>query len=96
VDHAVARLFAARARQNAVALNRSGDYTAATRGLVGVAGKIAAYAGSDPDLRGLVAELREEQARYAAPMPEMTRKVAHAAASYSLRNRSAEGTARRS
>ena len=96
VDRAVARLFAARARQSAVAHNRIGDYAAAVRGLHGVAGRIAAYAGSDPELKGLVGELRVEEGRWAAPMPEMSRKVAHAAASYSLRNRSVEGRANRS
>jgi Mg-chelatase subunit ChlD len=95
VDRAVARLFAARVRQDAVALNRAGDYTAAARGLRGVAQRIAAYAGSDGELQNLASELREEQARFAAPMPEMSRKVAHAAASYSLRNRTAEGRANR-
>jgi len=95
VDRAVARLFAARARQNAVAMNRVGDYTAAVRGLLGVAGKIAAYAGSDPELRRLVAEMRAEEQSWAAPMPEMSRKVAHASASYALRSRSEHGSANR-
>lgn len=95
VDRAVARLFAARARQNAVAHNRIGDYAAAVRGLHGVAGKIAAYAGSDAELRGMVAELREEELRWSAPMPEMSRKVAHAAASYVMRNRLHDGSANR-
>jgi Mg-chelatase subunit ChlD len=95
VDRAVARLFAARARQHAVALNRAGDYTAAVRGLSGVAERISAYAGSDAELRGLVSELHAEQQRWAAPMPEMSRKVAHAAASYVMRNRSQHGSANR-
>jgi hypothetical protein len=95
VDRAVARLFAARARQTAVVLNRVGDYTGAARGLKGVAGRIAAYAGSDPDLRGLVSELRAEEQRWSAPAPESTRKVAFAAASYQMRNRSEHGSANR-
>jgi Ca-activated chloride channel homolog len=95
VDRAVAKLFAARARQDAVKLNRLGDYITASQGLLDVAGRIASYAASDPDLRGLVAELRDEQVRYAAPMPEMSRKEAHATASYSLRSRAADGSANR-
>jgi Ca-activated chloride channel family protein len=95
VDRAVARLFAGRARQNAVALNRAGDYTAAARGLKDVAGRIAAYAGSDPELRGMVTALREEEARWSAPAPEASRKVAFAAASYLMRNRSQHGSANR-
>jgi Ca-activated chloride channel family protein len=95
VDRAVARLFAARARQAAVALNRVGDYAAAVNGLRGVAARIAAYAGSDTDLRSLVSELRAEEQRWATPAPEARRKVAFAAASYSLRNRAADGRANR-
>ncbi len=95
VDRAVAGLFAARVRQDAVALNRAGDYTGAARGLRGVARRIAAYAGSDGELQQLASELRGEEHRFAAPMPEMTRKVTHAAASYRLRNRTAEGRANR-
>jgi len=95
VDRAVARLFAARARQDAVRLNRAGDYAAAVSGLKGVAQRIAAYAGADPELGGLVAELREEQVRWAAPAPEMTRKAAFASANYSLRSRAPGGGANR-
>lgn len=95
VDRAVARLFAARARQDAIALNRVGDYSAAARGLHGVASRIAAYAGSDPELKGLVGELRVAEQQWSAPAPEMSRKVAHAAASYTLRNRAPDGSANR-
>ena len=95
VDRAVARLFAARARQGAVKLNRLGDFQEARLELHEVARRIAGYAGSDGELRGLVAELRAEEDRFAAPMPEMTRKVAHASASYLMRNRSADGRANR-
>jgi Ca-activated chloride channel homolog len=95
VDRVVARLFAARVRQDAVARNRAGDYAGAARGLRGVSKRIRAYAGSDGELQNLASELRAEEERFAAPMPEMTRKVAHAAASYSLRNRTAEGRAHR-
>ena len=95
VDRAVARLFAARARQEAVALNRAGRYAAAGSALQGVAGRIAAYAGSDAGLREIVAELRLEEDRWAAPAPEMARKVAFAAANYSLRSRAPRGGANR-
>jgi Ca-activated chloride channel family protein len=95
VDVAVARLFAARARQEAVALNRAGEYQAAAGVLKSVARKVAAYAGSDPSLGNVVAELREEEARWAAPAPEMLRKSVHAAASYVQRNRAPQGGATR-
>jgi Ca-activated chloride channel family protein len=95
VDRAVAQLFAARARQDAVRLNRAGNYAAAVAGLRGVAGRITAYADRDPELRALIGELRADEQRWAAPAPEATRKVAFAAASYSLRNRGSDGRANR-
>jgi hypothetical protein len=95
VDHAVARLFAARARQEAVAFNRAGQYAAAGGALQGVARKIAAYAGSDPALQNIVASLKVEEGQWAAPAPEMTRKVAFAAANYALRSRAPHGGAKR-
>jgi Ca-activated chloride channel family protein len=95
VDHAVAKLFAARARQDAVALNRAGNYAGAVAALNGVAERIAAYAGSDAALQNLASELRADQGTWAAPAPEMVRKAAFAAANYSLRSRAPSGGARR-
>lgn len=95
VDRAVAKQFAARARQGVVHLNRRGDFTAARRELRGTAERIADYAGRDPELRALVKELRDEEERWSAPMPEMARKVAHAQASYALRSRAPDGQANR-
>ena len=95
VDRAVARQFAARARQGAVSLNRLGDFREARRELREVAERIAGYAGRDPELRALVNELRAEEDRFAAPMPEMARKFQHAQASYALRSRAPDGRANR-
>ena len=95
VDRVVARLFAERAKQEAVRLNREGRYGEAEQAIDGVRRRIAAYAGSDPELRGVVAELKEQRPRYAAPMAEMQRKQVHYAASMSLRSRSAEGNSQR-
>ncbi|MBA2701333.1 MAG: VWA domain-containing protein, partial [Chloroflexi bacterium] len=50
VDRAVAEVFAARARQEAVTLNRRGSFAAARAALAGVAHRIEEYAGSDPVL----------------------------------------------
>jgi Ca-activated chloride channel family protein len=96
VDRAVAELYAARARQEAVALNRAGDYAAARQRLAGVAGRIDRYAGDDAGLRSIVARLAEEEAAFAAPMAELNRKQAYFAASAVLRTRDAEGHSRRS
>jgi Ca-activated chloride channel family protein len=95
VDRVVAGLFAARARQEAIKLNRLGDYREAVAELHGVARRIAAYAFGDPELGRIVAELESEKSRWAAPAPEMTRKVAFAASSYALHSRTSEGRARR-
>ncbi|HKF85878.1 MAG TPA: VWA domain-containing protein [Candidatus Limnocylindrales bacterium] len=95
VDRVVARLFAERARQEAVALNRQGRYGDATKVIEGVRRRVAAYAGSDPELQAVVAHLAEEKPAYAAAMPEMQRKQAHYAASMNLRSRSVDGRSQR-
>ncbi|MEO5703479.1 MAG: VWA domain-containing protein [Candidatus Limnocylindrales bacterium] len=95
VDRTVAKLFVARARQGVVHLNRRGDFDEARRELRGTAERIAGYAGRDPELRTLVKELRDEEERWSAPMPELQRKVAHAQASYALRSRAPDGRANR-
>jgi Ca-activated chloride channel family protein len=95
VDRAVAALFAARARQGAVQLNRLRQFGGAAEEVRDVARRIAGYAGDDPVLNALVAELRAEEQRWSAPMPEMARKAAHATASYALRSRAPSGGANR-
>ena len=95
VDRVVARLFAERAKQDAVRLNREGRYDDAKRALDGVRRRVHGYAGSDAVLRGLEEELAEEQVHYAAPMPEMARKQAYFASSTVSRMRTVDGKARR-
>lgn len=95
VDRHVAQLFAARARQEAVHLNRIGRYDAARHSVRSVARRIAEYASGDPELQGLVAQLGVEEQRWAAPAPEMSRKVAFASANYTMRSRGPEGRASR-
>jgi Ca-activated chloride channel family protein len=95
VDRAVAKLFAARARQDAVQLNRRGDLKRAAGGVRAVAERIAGYAGTDPQLQALVAELLAEDARWSAPMAPMQLKSVHAAASYAMRSRAPSGGANR-
>lgn len=91
VDRVVARLFAERAKQEAVRLNREGRFDEAGQALEGVRRRVAAYAGSDPELQALVAELRVEAPVYAAAMPEMDRKARHYASSRLARTRTADG-----
>jgi len=95
VDRRFAALFAARARQEAVKLNRLGDYREAVKELREVAHKIRFYAGQDPELNALAAALLAEEVRWAAPAPEALRKVAFASANYSMRSRGPEGKAGR-
>ncbi len=95
VDRRVAQLFAARASQEAVKLNRLGDYRQAVKELRAVGERIRSYAGSDPELNKLADKLRVEEAQWSAPAPEMSRKVAYASANYSMRNRSFDGRAER-
>ena len=73
MDRAVARLFAARARQEALRRNRDGDFDGARRILDGTRGRIEGYAGDDPDLRSLIGTLASEKLVYAAPMAEASR-----------------------
>jgi Ca-activated chloride channel family protein len=93
VDRAVARAFAARARQEAVALNRVGDYDAARAALGRVARRIRRYTGRDAELRQIVAELEEEADRMAAPMVEESRKELYFASANQLRSRAYDGKA---
>jgi len=91
VDRVVAQIFAARARQEAVQLNRQGDYAAAQKALAGVSRRIRTYASGDPQLQEIAASLRMEVPAYAAAMPEMARKSRHWAASNVARMRTADG-----
>lgn len=91
VDRVVARLFAERARQQAVQLNRQGRFEEAGAVLDGVRRRVASYAGSDAELQRIAAELRDERPAYAAAMPEHARKRAYYDASTYLRSRSPDG-----
>ncbi|OGN85128.1 MAG: hypothetical protein A2X23_02180 [Chloroflexi bacterium GWC2_73_18] len=75
-DRAVAAIYAARARQEAVRPNRLGDFASASAAAEAVAGRIRRYAGEDPGLRAIIRELEEERADWLAPVPEAVRKQA--------------------
>ena len=68
VDRAVARIFAARARQEATGLNRAGNFPAAQAALLSVAKRIRSYAGRDAEMRAVVAELERDASEVSAPM----------------------------
>ena len=91
VDRVVARLFAARARQEAVGRNRGGDFIQARWALTSTAERIRSYADDDPELLGLVRALESDAPTFAAPMSEPGRKNAHYASANLLRSRDMQG-----
>ncbi|HET9520308.1 MAG TPA: hypothetical protein VFO73_04610, partial [Candidatus Limnocylindrales bacterium] len=91
VDRAVARLFAARARQEAIQRNRAGDYVGARHVLDATAARIRAYAGSDPELLLTIDSLVREQVVMAAPMAEASRKQMYFASANVMKSRDASG-----
>lgn len=91
VDRVVARLFAARARQEAVGRNRGGDFIHARRALTATAERIRSYADDDPELLDLVRALESDAPTFAAPMSEPGRKNAHYASANLLRSRDVQG-----
>jgi Ca-activated chloride channel family protein len=95
VDRAVARQFAVRARHRAVRFNKAHDFGEAQWQLQATAKRIRKYAGRDPELRALVAELEAESQRFAAPMSAPLLKRAHFASANVARSRDEMGRARR-
>jgi hypothetical protein len=55
--------------------------------------RIRGYAGRDPELRAILAELEREVDELAVPMMEMERKQMYASSAYAMRSRMADGTA---
>ena len=95
VDRIVAQLYAARARQEAVALNRQGQFAAATSALKRVADRIRGYAGDDRELQAVVDELRNEGEQFAMQLNESSLKHASYMSSNLVRMRTVEGKARK-
>lgn len=95
VDRAVARLYAARAEQEALRLNQVGEFGLAQRQLAGVARRIRGYAGDDGELNALATRLEEQRVDFAAPMAAMERQQRFYASSTSARSRDARGRAQR-
>jgi len=95
VDRAVAALDAARARHEAVALNRAGEFGKARALLEATASRIAGYAGRDGELAAIVRRLRADAAQFGEHMDPMARKAAHFASYAVMQSRAADGKARR-
>ncbi len=95
VDRAVARQFAARARQEAVFFNRGGDFIKARWALESTAGRIRDYADGDPELRSLVADLERDAQEFSVRVAEPMLKRAHFASANMARSRDAMGRSMR-
>jgi Ca-activated chloride channel family protein len=95
VDRAVARRYAARARQEALDLNRRGSFDSAAQRLQAVADRIRGYAGGDDELLRIARALDGERASFAAPMAAFAMKEAHFRSSYEMRGRDIRGRAQR-
>jgi hypothetical protein len=95
VDRAMARQFAARAREEAVARNRNGDFERARKAVMGVARRIRNCAGRDADMRRLVHELDAEAEQFNRPMAPAMLKEVHFASANVARSRDMSGRAMR-
>jgi hypothetical protein len=96
VDQAVAEIYAARARAEAVEANRRHDFGTARQVLRATAAKIDSYAGSNIALQRLAHELRASVHEHEHAMAPMALKERHFVAHAALRSRDPRGTARRS
>jgi Ca-activated chloride channel family protein len=95
VDRLVAGVFASRARQRAVELNRQGRYAEASGELQATAGKVRGYADGDPELGAIVSGLLQEAETFGHVMFERDRKGFYAMSAHALRSRDVMGKARR-
>ncbi|MSP92822.1 MAG: VWA domain-containing protein [Myxococcales bacterium] len=95
VDRLVARLYAARARMQAVGLNRDTHYEAAAAVLHAVAVRIAGYAAGDAELERLVAELHAEVVSFRHDMTEHDRKLRYHMSAQATRSKLDDGTSMR-
>ena len=95
VDREVARLHAARARAEALELNRQGHYDAARALLEQTARGIMAYAEDDDELKALAAELMADASEHQQFMGAMEMKKRHYASYSVMKSRAPDGKARR-
>ena len=95
VDREVARLYAARARAEALELNRQGHYDAARALLEQTARRILAYAGDDDELKATAAELMADASEHQQVLGAMDMKKRHYASYSVMRSRAPDGKARR-
>lgn len=95
VDAAVAGLYAAKARDEALEFNRKGDFAAALDAIKTTASRIHAYAGDDKSLHGIADALVGEATEFNAPMNAREMKARYYQSHHSMRNRDIMGKTRR-
>jgi Ca-activated chloride channel family protein len=95
VDRAVASLYAARAREEALELNRAGRYEEAQRRLQATAARIRTYAGGDPVLNQILEDLGERHVMYAQVLSAPALKQERYSSYNVARMRAPDGKARR-
>jgi Ca-activated chloride channel homolog len=96
VDREVARLYAAKACEEALELNRAGQFEEAQRRLHATANRIRQYAREDPVIAQILAELEDRHVLYARHLSAATLKGERYASYNISRMRKADGKARRS
>ena len=95
VDRAVAALHAARARAEALELNRAGHFDEARKRLARTARRILAYAGGDAELSAIAAELMADAEQYGDMMSAAAMKASHFRSYSMMKMREPDGKARR-
>jgi len=95
VDRAVAELYAALARREAVLCNRAGQFDRAQQVLQATAERIRGYAGEDPVLNALARELMRELDRHAMPMSPSEQKARWYSSAHLMRSRDMTGKSKR-
>ncbi len=95
VDRAVAALDAARARHEALAFNRAGEFEKARSILEAAAARILSYAGDDPQLAQIVRRLREDAGSFSELLSPLASKQARFASYSLMHDRDVDGKARR-
>ena len=96
IDRLVAALEAAKAREEAIRLNREGRFDEASRRLGASGRRIASYAANDLELLATVGELEREATQFTRALREMDRKKMYFATRNAAAMRGPQGEAVRS
>ena len=87
VDRQVAALYAARAERDALERNRKRDYDGAQMAIQACLKRIGEYAGDDPELQALVADLKRKAAWYGRAIDSISSKSLYSLSNQTLKGR---------